>query len=151
MGLPIKTLILTEIINNVSVVVGSPHRVFLDPWRGLKEELVSTNPCTIIITFPERFSKRDLYAEKEFDFETHTWIKADTDDKARELATSFDAQIQARILPRNCSIRQYCQYLETRANDCFDIAHYEEGLCVVLSGYSVRYRHLYLNPTQQNP
>lgn len=150
-AIPIKTLLLNEIKKNVVVPVGDINLVFVDPSRGLREELVSQKPYSNIFTDRERSKKTSLYSEKSFDLEIHTWVKADTDDKAREKAILLDAQIQMQILPGKSSVRQYCQYFEEQEDNCSDVLYYAEGLCVVISRYSVKYRHVYGNPTQQNP
>ena len=149
---PIKTLLLSEIKNRVAVVIGEPTRVFLDPARGLREEMVEARkPYANIFTDGESSEKKDLSSEKSFGIEIHTWVKDDTDDKAREKATLLSAQIQAEILPRSSTVRQYCQYFEEARSGCCDILLYDEGLCVVVSRYDVKYRHAYGNPFSMNP
>jgi hypothetical protein len=83
--------------------------------------------------------------------EIHTWVKKDTDDKAREKAIEINADIQMQLLPRSSSVRQYAQYFEEQTDSCSDVFYYAEGLCVVVSRYFVKYKHAYANPTQQNP
>ena len=149
MNTPIKILLLNEIKSNIVAVIGAASKVFIDPARGLREEM--TEPYSNIFTDREKFSKKNLYTEKAFDMEIHTWVKADTDDKARENAIILDAQIQMQILPTSSIVRKYCQYLEPQEDNCSDILYYSEGFCVVVSRYLVKYRHMYANPTQQNP
>lgn len=146
---PIKTLLLNEIKTRIVAVIGEPERVFIDPSRGLREEL--TEPYVNIFTNDESAEKKDLSSEKSFGIEIHTWVKQDTDDKAREKATLISAQIQVEILPRLSTVRQYCQYFEESRSGCFDILYYAEGLCVVISRYDVKYRHAYGNPFSMNP
>lgn len=152
MNLPIKTLLLNEVKANVAAVIGDANLVFVNPSRGLKEELISNGkPYANVMTDRQGSKKTALYSEKSFDLEIHTWVKADTDEKADAQATLLDSLIQERILPRTSSVRQYCQYFEEQPENCSDILYYSEGLCVVVSRYSVKYRHVYGKPTQQNP
>ena len=152
MAKPIKTLLLDEVKINAVKVIGDVNLVFIDPSRGLREELVANGkPYSNIFTDREGHRKQNLYSEKSFDLEIHTWVKADTDDKAREKAQLLDAEIQQQILPLTSSVRKYCQYFEPQNENCSDILYDNEGLCVVISRYSVKYRHVYGNPTQQNP
>jgi hypothetical protein len=151
MAKPIKTLLLDEVKKNIITVIGDAARVFIDPSRGLREELVSQNQYSNVFTYRESFRKENLYSQKTFDMEIHTWVKADTDDKAREKAIILDANIQEQILPLSSSVRKYCQYFEEQNENCSDILYYSEGLCVVVSRYQVKYRHAYGKPTQQNP
>jgi hypothetical protein len=146
---PIKTLLLNSIKGVVVSVIGEAERVFIDPSRGLREEL--SDPYANIFTNAESSSKKDLYTEKIFDMEVHTWVKEDTDDKAREKAILISAQIQQAVLPRSSATRTYCQYIEESAGNCFDVLYYAEGLCVVISRYNVKYRHAYGNPFSINP
>jgi len=146
---PIKTLLLNEVKSNIVSVIGSVNRVFVDPSRGLREQM--SDPYSNIFTGNESAHKKDLCTEKTFDLEIHTWVKQDTDDRAREVATVLDAQIQEKILPRESTVRQYCQYFEESESNCSDVLFYAEGLCVVISRYSVKYRYAYSKPAQQNP
>lgn len=151
MNTPIKTLLLNAVKNEISAVIGASALVFVDPSRGLREELVTTGkPYSNIFTDKQSSKKTSLYSEKSFDLEIHTWVKADTDDAAREAATLLDAQIQNRILPIGSSVRQYCQYFEEQVDNCSDVLYYSEGLCVVISRYSVKYRHVYGDPGRMN-
>jgi len=146
---PIKTLILNAVKTDIISVIGDANRVYIDPSRGLREE--TTEPYTNIFTSSEAAHKKDLYSEKILDIEIHTWVKEDTDDKAREKAQLIDAQIQEKILPRASLARQYCWYFEQSESACSDILYYSEGLCVVVSRYTLKYRHTYNNPFQLNP
>jgi hypothetical protein len=149
MNTPIKTLLLNEVKANIVTVIGDANRVFIDPSRGLREEM--TEPYANIFTDRCRSSKKSLYTEKAFDLEVHSWVKADTDDSARERAIEIDAAIQIKILPISSSVRLYCQYFEEQEDNCSDVLYYAEGLCVVVSRYSVRFRHKFSDPTQINP
>jgi hypothetical protein len=149
MAIPIKTLLLNEVKAGIVAVIQNQYNVFIDPSRGLREEL--TERYVNIFTNNESSKKLDLYTEKTFEMETHTWVKEDTDDKAREVATETDAQIQEQILPRGSSVRRYAQYFEESEGNCSDILYYAEGVCVVISRYTIKYRHVYSRPTQQNP
>lgn len=149
MASPIKTLILNTIRDNVVAVIGDTNRVFVDPSRGMREE--TTEPYANIFTDAESSSKKDLYSEKSFGLEIHTWVKEDTDDKAREKALLLSAQIQQAILPRAATTRSYTIYFEEAQSNCCDVLYYAEGLCVVISRYDIRYRHAYGNPFSLNP
>ena len=151
MAKPVKILLLNEIKAGIAVVIGDAKLVFVDPSRGLREELVSTTPYSNIFTDKEGSRKTSLYSEKSFDMEVHTWVKADTDDAAREKAQILDALIQEQILPAGSTVRRYCQYFEEQEGNCSDILYYAEGLCVAISRYSIKYKHAYAKPTQQNP
>jgi len=151
-GTPIFTLLLNEIKANTVIVIGSASRVFVNPSKGLREELANdAKMYSNIFTDKVKSKKMNLYTEKEFDMEVHTWVKADTDDSAREKAVLLDAQIQEQILPLSSSVRRYAQYFEEQTDNCSDIQYYSEGLCVVISRYQVKFRHVYGKPTQQNP
>jgi hypothetical protein len=145
MNTPIFTLLLNEVKVNIKIIVPT---VFINPSRGLREELTNYSN---IFTDKIRSKKINLYTEKEFDLEVHTWVKADSDDSAREKAVLLDAEIQSQILPITSSVRRYAQYFEEQTDNCSDILYYSEGLCVVISRYSVKFRHAYGKPTQQNP
>lgn len=149
MTTPIKTLIMNDIKTAVSSVIGTSDRVFVDPSRGLQEAL--SDPYANIFTDAESSKKLDLYSEKSFTIEIHIWVKEDTDDKAREKAILLSAQLQQAILPRSSVTRTYCTYIEEADGTNFDVMYYEEGYCVALSQYQVRYRHTYGNPFQLNP
>jgi hypothetical protein len=150
---PIFTLLLNEVKANIVLVIGNAARVFINPSRGLREELANdaNKMYSNVFTDKMRSKKINLMTEKEFDLEVHTWVKADTDEKAREKATLLDADIQSQILPLSSSVRRYAQYFEEQTDNCSDIVYYSEGLCVVISRYNVKFRHAYGKPTQQNP
>jgi hypothetical protein len=145
---PIKILLLNKIKDIITGIV-DVNRVFVDPSRGLREEM--TEPYTNIFTNAESCIKRDLYAEKAFDIEIHTWVKEDTDDLAREEAILINATIQAAILPREAGQRAYCHYFEESGSNCSDVLYYAEGVCVAVARYDVKYRHAYGNPFKLNP
>jgi hypothetical protein len=152
-GVPIFTLLLNEVKTNAAIVIGSTARVFVNPSRGLREELANDAQKMYSNIFTDKVGSKkvNLSTEKEFDLEVHTWVKADTDDSAREKAVLLDAQIQEQILPLSSSVRRYAQYFEEQSAGCSDILYYSEGLCVVISRYHVKFRHAYGKPTQQNP
>ena len=149
MSTPIKTLVLNSIKSCVVPLIGDANRVFLDPSRGLREE--TTEPYANIFTDAESSKKLDLWSEKSFQIEVHTWVKADTDDKAREAAILLSAQIQQVLLMRDSASRQFTTYFEEAGGNCHDVLFYREGLCVAVSRYDVKYRHTYGNPFQLNP
>jgi len=146
---PVKTLLLDAIKSEVVSVIGSANRVFIDPSRGLREEM--DEPYANIFTNAESSSKKDLYSEKVFAMEVHTWVKQDTDDSAREKAIQISAEIQQKLLPRSAAPRAICVYIEESDSDCCDVLYYAEGLCVVVSRYTVKYRHAYSDPFNINP
>lgn len=137
----------------VTAVIGDVNRVFVDPSRGLREELAerAAIPYANVFTDAETARKMDVWSEKTFQTEIHTWVKHDTDDKARELATDLSAQIQQALLPRKSAVRSLTTYFEETEGNCHDILFFREGLCVAISRYLVKYRHVYGNPYQLNP
>jgi len=146
---PIKTLILNAVKTSTITVIGDANRVFIDPSRGLREE--TTEPYANIFTDAESSKKMDVWSEKTFQLEIHTWVKEDTDDKAREKAILLSAQIQQALLPRASAARENTVYFEEAEGSCHDVLFYQEGLCVVVSRYLVKYRHVYGNPFTLNP
>jgi hypothetical protein len=59
MAIPIKTLLLNEIKKGVVTVIGEKNRVFIDPSRGLREEI--SEPYSNIFTNAEGSKKETLY------------------------------------------------------------------------------------------
>lgn len=144
---PIKTLILNALKSDIAPLIAKPEDVFIDPSRGLREDL---DEYVNIFTYNESSQKKDLSSEKTFQVEIHSWIKRDTDDAARDAATLLSANIQSKILPRISAARAYCVYFEEAESDCHDILYYDEGFCVVISRYVLKYRHAYANPFSLN-
>jgi len=149
MNLPIETLLINEVKAGIATVLGDPSLVFVDPARVLHEEI--SKPYSCVMTEPRRCKKVALYSEKSFNIQIHTTLKADTDESARAQAVLLDAQIQEQLLPIGSSVRKYCQYFEQEEDNCSDVYYWMEGTCTVWSRYSVKYRHAYGKPTQQNP
>jgi hypothetical protein len=145
---PLETLLLNEVKVNVTVIIGDASNVYINPSRGFREE---KKFYSNIFTDKKRVKKVNLYSEKDFDLEIHSWVKADTDDAAREMAIKTDASIQIQILKSGSSILQYAQKFEQQSDNAEDIYFYDEGVCVAISRYHVTFRHSYGDPTQQNP
>ena len=146
---PVKTYLLNAVRSDVNVVINDDSHVFLDPSRNLHEEL--TDPYACIFTGNESSTKEDLYSAKTFDLEIHIWVKEDTDDAAREKAIILMAKTQMQLLPRDAKARQWCQYFEEEEGNSSDIMYWDEGLCIAIARYKVKFRHAYGNPFLQNP
>ena len=147
MATPIKTLLLNGIKTSV-LTVTDLKAVYLDPSRMPHENEPDT--YTAIFTMPETARKIDLYRESEFDFSVETWVKADTDDLARERCIDLNSQIAAALLVKGSAAREYAVYLEEADGQAMDVLYYE-GFCIAINLYHVKYRYLYGNPYQLNP
>lgn len=150
---PIKT----NLLNSIKTVIVNGLRndvdgVFIDPSRGLKEELVQASKSYVnLITTAESSQEVSEERQAEFDLSIHTWVKGDTDDDARERATDLNCKINKILIPVPDSVIAYCKYLKEATSNSFDIMFYSEGLCVAISNYHVKYRHVYGDPYTLNP
>jgi hypothetical protein len=147
MATPIKTLLLNGIKTSVQTV-SDLKAVYLDPSRMPHENEPDT--YTAIFTMPETALKIDLYRESEFDFSVETWVKADSDDLARERCIDLNSQIAKALLIRDSAARVYAVSLEEANGQAMDVLFYD-GFCIAINLYHVKYRYLYGNPYQLNP
>lgn len=145
---PIKKQILDAIKTAVDTVAGA-GTVYIDPSRGLVES--QPMPYTNIFTSGESSKKTSLFRESYFDIEIHTFVKADTDNAARDACITVLADLQKALLPIGSGNRSLCIYFEEQEGDAADILFIEEALCIAIARYRVGYRTAYGNPYSQQP